>query len=127
METEKKIVIAGREITVRKQNFKKQLAVLNAFKDIPELEGFISQIDTTNNTAVLSKISEIVILFIDRLVPYIVDLLDKQIDADFITEKCGLDDLTEVIYTIVEVNKVAKVVDYIKKTTALVKPQQKNK
>jgi hypothetical protein len=116
MDTEKKIVSAGKKIVVKKQGFRKQIKFLNL---IPKLKDDtvtkIMAIDTKNTQAALLDIVGIINSEIEVVVGYIIDLTDKQIDKKFLLDNCGIDDIFELIMAIIDVNKVKKVFDYKKK------------
>lgn len=104
------------------------MRVLELIRDIPELQAAISGMQQTKTEAeLIGSITGIVMPLIDRFIPYISEMLDGQLDEKYLDEECGLSDHAEILYTILEVNRIRDVMVFAKKGEALFKVEKSTK
>lgn len=107
------IQISGKDITITRLPLKKYVDLLKSIKSLPS---HLSSLGGLDNSEVVSKLPTV----IAEAYPDIVAIIEiaTPLKKEEI-EEMGLDELVDVLKAIAEVNRFGKIMDAVKKVTAL--------
>jgi len=114
------VKLDDREIVVEKLPLGKYSELLGAIKELPK---HLQQFQTADNNQLISVLPQLLsesLPDVIRIVAIATPLEEKEV------EELGLDELSDIVIAVIEVNNYQKVYDNIKKATGQHQPPTKN-
>jgi hypothetical protein len=113
MEKSQTVVLNGKKITVRKMPLRQFAEVLKLLKELPKQFG---SLDSISNDEAIARLPFIIGESLPELAAVV--SVASGVDKDEILDEYGLDDISELLIVIKQVNQLDKVVSNVKKLMA---------
>jgi hypothetical protein len=109
------LTINGKTVTVKKLPLGAYAEVFGALEKLPQTLTELSTVDSSDNKAFVSLLPKLLAAATPEVAKVLSVAVLGQLSADEIENECGLDEVTELLLAILEVNDISKVVANIKK------------
>jgi hypothetical protein len=120
--TTKTLKINGKEVEIKKMPLEKIIEAMEEVQSIPENFMKIKPDTkdeqgrlTISNKRMLESLPALVVSSIKELIKPLAKACNGTITEEFLKKECGMADIMEIVYVLIEVNEVEKTLEMLKK------------